>query len=282
MLQILGSVLKHFPKLVWQLRSYRRRKKFINFNTPKDMFSKIAQMSVENANNPLWSKLADKWAVRDYIKKELGEEFLIPLLGCYNSVEEIDFEALPDSFVLKTNNGCSTNIIVPAKDKLNRDEAKKFLAKWQKFPYGEVTAQLHYSHIKPLIIAEKFMIQGGNNSSLIDYKFYCVNGDIEAIVLNLNRKANNHRPETIVRDVNWESIPEMTNQNVVCTREVECPECFDELKSIVRKLAAPFKFVRVDMYVIDNHIYFGEFTFTPYIDDHFSPKGLQYILNKLS
>lgn len=282
MIRLLAKIFKHCPKFVWELRSILRRKKFVNFNAPNDLYSKIAQLAVLNANNPMWGRLADKWAVREYIKQEIGEQYLIPSLGCYKSADEIDFDSLPDSFVLKTNNGCGTNVIVPDKSKLDIDKAKKFLDKGLKMPYGELSGQLHYAQIEPLIVAEKFMVQGGNNSSLIDYKFYCVADEIEAVVITMNRKVNNHRPETLVRSADWKAIPEMTNQSVLCTRELECPKCYDELKSIVKKLAAPFNFVRVDMYVIDGKIYFGEFTFTPYADDHLSPLGLNKVLVKIN
>jgi hypothetical protein len=280
-LKLIASVAKHCPKLVWQARSLKRRHKIVHIARPRCLYDMIVRLSIDNANNPLWSLLADKWGVREYIAEHLGEEYLIPSLGCYESVGDIDFEKLPNEFVLKTNNGCSSNVIVSDKSKLDIRATKAFLKSKLEQPYGELTGQLHYSHIKPLIVAEKLMKQGGANTSLIDYKFYCINSKIETIVVITNRKANNHTPETIVRDANWQSVPEMTNQNVVNDVALAKPEHFDELKDIVVRLSKPFKFVRVDMYVIGGRIYFGEFTFTPYSEEHFSTLGCDYIFNKI-
>jgi hypothetical protein len=280
-LKLVAVVAKRCPKLVWQARSLKRRHKFVHISHPECLYDMIVKLSIDNANNPLWALLADKWGVRKYIADNLGEEYLIPSLGCYESVDDIDFAKLPSEFVLKTNNGCSSNVIVNDKNKLDIKATKTFLKNKLELPYGELTGQLHYAQIKPLIVAEKLMKQGGTNTSLIDYKFYCIDSKIEAIVVITNRKANNHTPETIVRDENWQSVPEMTNQNVVNDVELAKPEHFEELKDIVVRLSKPFKFVRVDMYVIDGKIYFGEFTFTPYSEEHFSKLGCDYIFNKV-
>jgi hypothetical protein len=280
-LKLIAAVAKRCPKLVWQARSLKRRHKIVHIAHPQCLYDMIVKLSIDNANNPLWALLADKWGARKYIAEHLGEEYLIPSLGCYESVEDIDFASLPNEFVLKTNNGCSSNVIVNDKSKLDIEATKAFLKSKLELPYGEFTGQLHYSHIKPLIVAEKLMKQGGTNTSLIDYKFYCIDSKIETIVVITNRKANNHKPETIVRNENWQSVPEMTNQNVVNDVELAKPEHFEELKDIVVQLSKPFKFVRVDMYVIDGKIYFGEFTFTPYSEEHFSKLGCDYIFNKI-
>ena len=115
-IKILSKILAKFfakhPELLWNLRSYNHFKHTIDFDNPRNLYEFIAASALKNGNNEMWIKLADKYAVRDYVKETIGEEYLIPLLGKWNSPDEIDFDALPDKFVLKTNNSCTTNIMV--------------------------------------------------------------------------------------------------------------------------------------------------------------------------
>lgn len=153
-----SPLLKKFPNIIWKIRYCKDYKKFPNLKKPQSFMEKILWLSLYS-DTSMWSKLADKYRVREYVIDRCGEQYVNKIYGIYNSAIEIDYSLLPKSFVLKTTNSCATNIIVKDKNILNIKETNHKLNKWLKFPYGELTGQLHYTQIEPLIIAEKFMEQ---------------------------------------------------------------------------------------------------------------------------
>ena len=277
--KILGEIFAKHPEFLWNLRSFKHRRHAIDFKNPRDLYEFIAVSALKNGNNELWTKLADKYAVRDYVKETIGEEYLIPLLGKWNSPDEINFDALPEKFVLKTNNSSGTNILITNKKDINVESIKKKLRKWLEYPYGAMTAQPHYTHIKPCIIAEQFMDQGEGFSSLVDYKFYCANGKIGLISVISERKAGMHLCPAITFDSDWTRRADVTRQDMLTDRDFPKPECFEELKRIVLEYAKLFDFIRIDFYVINGRPYFGEFTFTPSVVDQLSPKGMKLMFD---
>lgn len=222
--------------------------------------------SWENRNNLFWASLADKLQVRNYISSNIGEKYLIPIYGVFTTPDEINFEMLPKSFVLKTNNSCGTNIIVKDKNAVSQDAIRKQLKKSLSYPFGELTGQLHYSLIPPCIIAEKYVKQNGNSSSLIDYKFYCKDG-YPQIVMVFSNRTSKFSFNTEAYDMSWNCTNQFLNKRYLNPTPTPKPNCFEEMKQIVRKLAAPHKYVRIDLYVVNEHIYFGEITLTPGMHD---------------
>ncbi len=202
-------------------------------------------------------------------------------MGKWNSPDEIDFDALPDKFVLKTNNSCTTNIMVKDKKNIDVESVKKKLAKWLEYSYGALTAQPHYTHIKPCIIAEQFMEQGEGFISLVDYKFYCANGEICWISVISERKPGMHLCPAITFDSDWNRRADVSRQDMLTDKDFPKPECFEELKRMVLKYAKLFDFIRIDFYVINGKPYFGEFTFTPNVIDQLSPKGMNFMFDML-
>lgn len=272
--------LENHPKLIWHLRYFRRNFQFLNTKNPRNLYEKIIQMSLQNTSDE-WSILADKYAVREVVKERIGEQYLVPLYGVYDKAEDIDYDKLPNSFVLKTNNACATNIIVKDKSKIDKEEINKKITKWLKSPYGALTGQTHYSKIKPRIIAEK-LLQQKDEKSLIDYKFFCVNGKPECVFVCKDRTINTHNVNVMFYDLNWGEIPEYVSSRATKIKNFSKPKAFDEMVDIVRKLCAPYKFVRVDLYEIDGLPIFGEYTFTPGIADfYFSALFHKNIFNKL-
>lgn len=217
-----------------------------------------------------WPVLADKYRVRKYIEERIGSKYLNELYGCYEKETDIDFGALPQSFVLKTNNSCGTNIIVKDKSDLDYDAVRKKLKSWLRYPYGELTGQLHYAHIPPCIIAEKYMRQsnlvGGGKCRLIDYKYFCINGFPRQVFVYTDRVINDHIFKVMAFDMDWVARPDWVNPDIALSEYPECPVSFDEMKDVVAQLAKPFKFVRIDFYEIDGRPIFGEYTFSPSID----------------
>jgi hypothetical protein len=217
----------------------------------------------------VWSQLADKVKVRDYVK-EKGLECILPkLYGTWNNANEIDFNSLPQSFVIKTNNASATNIIVRNKSNINENAIREQLGEWLKIDYGYETAQPHYSNIAPKILAEELLndIEStANNKPLKDFKFWCVNGKPMFVIVYSDREENTHRFKCTCYDMSWKMHQEYLKPTAVHGPAIEKPICFDQMKDIASVLSSGFPFVRVDLYVINDMPIFGEMTFTPGLD----------------
>lgn len=248
-------------KLILQIRYYKRTHHFLNLKNPKTFFEKIIWMSLYS-DTSLWSRLADKYEVREYIKSNTKHQILNELYHVYNNVEDINIKELPTRFVLKTTNGCATNLLVKDRNKLTEVEIKKQLRKWLRFPYDILTGQLFYGNIKPRIIAEKFLFQEKNpESPLIDYKFYCFNGEPKICNVLSNRTFNTHQIDRMICDMNWNMIENAIEEGKI--NYIEKPKSYDDMIEICKDLSKGLPFVRIDLYEINEEPVFGEMTFTP-------------------
>ncbi|WP_270543887.1 ATP-grasp fold amidoligase family protein [Butyricimonas paravirosa] len=246
-------------------REYRRiMGKKMNLKNPRNLVEKIVWLQF-HADTALWTQCADKYRVRDYVESKGLGGILPKLYGCWKNVDEINFDELPKSFVLKTNNSCGQLLIVQDKRNLNIEEAKKKLRKWLKMSYGYHNAQLHYIHIEPCIIAEEFLVdlslKPGEN--LIDYKVWCFHGKPESILVINGRSNNEYYMEFY--DTQWQNISDMAlnpNSSHFGSRHTPCPNNLDLMLKYARQLSEEFAEVRVDFYNFNGNIYFGELTFT--------------------
>ncbi len=245
----------------------------INLSAPKMLHEKIFWMELYT-DTSMWSKLTDKYEVRDFVTQRVGGQYLNELYGVYDSVDTINYETLPKAFILKTTNGCTSYMIVEDKEHLNRLDVKKAFSFWLKFHYGDLTAQPHYEPIQPRIIAEKLLRpQNDGNDMLTDFKFYCFNGVPLYCNVFTQRQTNSHRYKRMIYDMNWNKHPELYDSKIDAAYLIDNfsePICFDEMKMIAAKLSKGFPFVRVDLYDIDGKPVFGEMTFTPGIDTHYT------------
>lgn len=228
---------------------------------PKTFNQKIQWLKLFDST-PLKTKLADKYLVREWVKETIGEEYLIPLVGGpWYSAKDIDFDALPEKFVLKANHSSGMNIVVTDKSSLDRKKIKKQCSKWLKKNYGLWEyMELHYRDIRPCIIAEQYM--ENETGDLPDYKFYCFNGKPTYIQLISGR-----RDETLMTyvDTDWKDAGFTCKHYYGKMEELPPrPKQLDKALELARKLSSGFAFVRVDLYMLgDSTIYFGEMTFTP-------------------
>jgi len=220
--------------------------------TEKMQWAKVYDM------DPLKSQLSDKYAVRSWVAEKIGEEHLIPLLGCWDRFEDIDFSMLPEQFVLKTNNGCGTNLIVKNKESLHYKEAKRLFKDWlaMDFAYNN-PVEYHYSIIPPKIIAEKYM--STKSGDLPDYKFLCFHGKPYYCWVDQGRYLK-HTCDFF--DMEWNHQSWHKYRFSTCETPIPKPENFEEMVVIATKLCEGFSHVRVDLYNVDGKIYFGEMTFT--------------------
>jgi hypothetical protein len=231
----------------------------LNLDNPKTYNEKIQWLKF-NYHNPLLTKCADKVEVRKYIKEAIGEQYLIPCLGVYNSPDEIDFNKLPNQFVLKVNWGSKQNIIVKDKSKLNIDEAKTKLRNWLKPESNHYyySFEWQYKDIQPKIICENLVI---GNKDLKDYKFHCCNGKYKRLLvvgaINKRKRFCNFYDKNLnilnLKDGGTIKFDEKVNLNN-----------YSKMVELAEILAKPFPVCRVDFYEdINKNIYFGELTFTP-------------------
>lgn len=274
--RILAAVGRRNPALILKLRYFRRHHKWLDLDAPiermPNLITYILAQAVKNRANKHWAMLADKYAVRQYVTQRIGAGHLIPLVAKWDSPADIDFAACPRSFVMKTNNGCGDIVFVHDKTTADRAGIAAKFARTLRSRYAEASGQLHYGLIKPCVIADALMEQGGGHKSLTDYKVCCVNGTPRAVLVFEDRDEVNHfdyRMNSYTSS--WQLIPPGKTPADVADAPVAPgkPEAFDEMLRLAGKLAQGLEYVRVDMYIVGDKVYFGEMTLTP--DAAFNP-----------
>ena len=206
--------------------------------------------------------LVDKYAVREWVKEKIGEEYLIPLLGVWDRFDDIDFDKLPDKFMLKVNHGAGWNIAVQDKSKFDKADAKRKIESWLKLNYCYLMGGLdvQYIHIKPRIIAEKFIENGGGD--LYDYKIFCFNGEPK-IILHIEERYTDKEERMFFLDTDWNQLPFNINVPLELDADLPRPANLEKMLDIARTLSQGYTAVRVDLYSLnDGSIKFGEMTFT--------------------
>ena len=254
---LLLKISKCLPdKLYLRLRYWQKMHKFLNLNNPQTFNEKLNWLKLYN-RNPLYTTMADKYAVKKLVADKIGQEYVVPLYGVWDSPEKIDFNALPNQFVLKcTHNSGGGRCICKDKSKLNLSEVKRGLSKGLAQNYYLHLREWPYKNIKPQIIAEKFLDDYTGRNELTDYKFLCFNG--EPKVVYLTNKASVIYENFYDMDFN----PLDINRGFIrLSPEFKKPAEFERMKELARILSAGLPFVRVDFFNVGHHIYFGEFTF---------------------
>lgn len=190
---------------------------------------------------------------------------MVKLYGVWKNADEIDFSQLPSSFVLKTNNGCGDTIIVNDRNNINEDRIRTKLKHSLASTFGLNSAQIHYSRIKGCIIAEQLLENDSEfSSSIVDYKFFCFNGEPLICGVYYDRSANSHDTNSTFYDMKWVRHDEWRNPTISSVpKDIPRPHKLNEMIGVCRNLTHDIPFVRLDLYYINNIIYFGEYTFTP-------------------
>ena len=212
-----------------------------------------------NWHDPVATKCADKYEVREIIKEKIGEEYLNELIGVYESVDEIDIDKLPDKFVLKGTHGSGFNIICKDKSKMNWDEEFKKMRRWLRTNYYLQNREWVYKDQKPRIICEKYL-EEKEVGQLRDYKFHCFNGEPKFIQVDFDR-FQNHKKN--IYDTNWNLIEVEFNYPYDNSISIEKPKKFEEMKKLSKILSNDFPYSRIDFYYLNHTIIFGEITFFP-------------------
>ncbi len=232
----------------------------LDFNNITLFTEKLQWLKIFDAT-PIKSRLADKYAVRSWIAEKIGDEYLIPLLGVWDDFDDINFDDLPEKFVLKCNHGSGMNIIVRDKNSFDVQNAREKINSWLAIDYSYLFLELHYTRIDRKIIAEKFMTDK-NLPQPTDYKFYSFAGN-PIYCLNISDRATSLKQDFF--DMNWNVTNiEMSDYPPSDHPEkISPPKNFELMKKLAATLAEGFAFVRVDFYEIEGKVYFGEMTFVP-------------------
>lgn len=258
---------RHWPETLVKIRYFVRFKKRLNLNHPQTLNEKILYLSLRTDTTE-WTRLADKYRVREYIKECGLDEILVPLHGYWHSADEIDFEALPQSFVLKTVQGSGDIILVKDKSRIDKNVVRRKMQRAVTTNYGELEGGKHYMRIEPAIIAEGMLtndaVSQRYSSSLIDYKIWCFNGRAHYVAAYSNRTLRG--AEKMTYDLSWQAHPEFSvasgTSEFTLGQVLPKPQNFERMIEIAELLAKPFPEVRVDLYNVGGKIYFGEMTFT--------------------
>lgn len=255
---------RNFPKALVRIRYFVRFKKHLNLKNPKTLNEKILYMSL-CTDTTLWTRLADKYNAREYVEECGLSDILVPLFGHWYKAEDIDFDKLPQQFVIKSTHGCGDVVIVKDKSTIDCESIRKQMSVAINEIYGELEGGKHYMRMQPAIIAEGLLdndeTSNHYSSSLIDYKFWCFNGKAHYVRVYGNRGL---QTDVMTYDMEWNSHPEYS----IITKEFKPgmkmpkPQNFERMIEIVETLGKPFPVVRVDLYNIGGKIYFGELTFT--------------------
>lgn len=268
------SLLYTISPVVASKHLYRRAVgKKLNLENPRDFNEKLQWLKLY-WRDPLITRCADKYEVRDYVKSCGCEEILNELYGVYDEVSEIDWDALPSKFALKCTHGCGSNIICDDKQKLDKEQVFNQLSKWMKTRYDRLGAELHYKNIKPRIICERY-IETDDGFLPNDYKIHCFNGKPRLVQVCTERSTGVKR---VFLDLNWEKL-DIAKDGEAAAQIPKKPECFEKMLKYSERLAQPFPFVRVDFYNANGKPILGEMTFTPIacIARCYTEEGLKWL-----
>ncbi len=260
-------VIKHYKKAM---------KKKIDLNNVTTFNEKLQWLKLY-WHNDLAIKCADKYLVREVVKERYGDHILNTLYGVYDDANEIDFDKLPDKFVLKVNHGCGYNIFCKDKSQLNVSKVRKELNKMLKQKYYVYNYEWIYEGIKPKIICEE-LLEYKENGFPADYKFFCCNGEPKFMFIATDRYIDTRFD---FYDLDFNKIP--VKQHYENSQKViEKPANFEKMIEISKCLAKDFPFVRIDLYNINGKIIFGEYTFFHFTgQEKFEPEEYDKIFGEM-
>ena len=260
----------------------------LNIKNPQTLTEKIQWLKIYDST-PLKTRLADKYLVREYVKEKVGDKYLIPLLGAWDSFDEIDFSKLPEKFVLKTNHASGQNIVVKNKSLFDIAGAKAKFDKWlAECPQVYSFYELHYRDIPRKIIAEEYIEQVDGN--LYDYKIHCFNGKAVFTEVIGNRNLELHTGMEAFYTREWEKMDMVDRTYPIYENSIECPRNWKKMLEMAEILAGGLCYVRVDLYnilqndAVGDGILFGEMTFSPasgfypFIGTHYNDKKFGELL----
>jgi hypothetical protein len=255
----------HFREWCWKVFGYERflKRRYqkstgneLDLSDPRTLSEKVQWIMVHGGVER-FSGYVDKAAVKDFVRERVGAGFLIPTIGVYERIKDIELENLPSAFAIKATHGCHWNVLVEDKSKVDWNSVEKKANRWLQsncyYKYGEA----NYRDLKGRIIVEEYLRD--SSGDLKDYKFLCFHGEPKYALVDCFRFTHHERA---IYDMDWNRVP-VTMRFAKLEKDVPRPEGLDVMIDACRKLARDFAFVRVDLYWTGGRAYFGELTFTP-------------------
>lgn len=244
---------KPYLKLVYRAQFAKK----LDLNNPKTYNEKLQWIKLYD-RKPQYTKMVDKYEVKQYVSRLIGKDYIIPTLGVYNSFSEIDFNKLPEKFVLKCTHDSGGLVICKNKNELNMAEAQKKINKSLCTNYYRRGREWPYKNVKPRIIAEQFIEDYNCDEGLVDYKFYCFSGKVRAVMINSGRGSGHTKADYF--DANFNHLDFCWGYpNSV--EKINKPDNFQKMIFIAEQLSKGISELRVDLYNTKNGIFFGELTF---------------------
>lgn len=289
LLKLVTKLNPIMPKTMIQIRHLLRMKRFANLRNPKDLNEKILWLTV-NTDTTVWSRLADKYEVRKYVQECGLEEILVKQYGLWNNMNEVDFNQLPYSFVLKPTHGSGDVVVVKNKAEADLEGIRKKIQEELDEHICTSAAELHYTRIPHRVIAEELLVNDPvsqkYSSTLIDYKIWVFNGKAHYVWVCMNRFVKNKDgAEVMTYDRDWNAHPEYcrVTPDFSLADSMPKPAGYEYMLEVAEKLSEPFPVVRCDLYNLNGKIYFGEMTFTSYggIMDFYSDEFLKKAGNEI-
>jgi len=241
-----------YLKMMYQVNMGKK----LNLKNPVTYNEKLNWLKLYDRKT-IYTKMADKYEVRDIVSRKLGEEFLIPLLGVWEKAEDIDFSSLPKQFVLKCTHDSESVVICKDKREFDQEKAIKKLSEALKKNYYYYSREWTYKNIKPRIIAEKYM-EDSIDGELRDYKFFCFDGIPKALFVATDRGIGETKFDYF--DLNFKHL-DLVQHYPNAAQPIRKPANFDRMLEFSKILSAGIPHVRVDFYEVDGKLYFGELTF---------------------
>lgn len=229
----------------------------LNLDNPRTFNEKLQWLKLYN-RRPEYTMMVDKFEVKKYVASKIGEEHVIPTLGVWNSVDEIDFDKLPNQFVLKCTHDSGGLVICRDKNTLDINHAKELLNKYMKRDFYMVWREWPYKNVPHRIIAEKYMED--SSGELRDYKFFTFNGEPKVLFIATERTCENSETKFDFYDMDFNHL-DITNGHPNSDNYIEKPESFEEMKKYAKILSQNIPHLRVDFYEVNGKVYFGELTF---------------------
>lgn len=229
----------------------------LNLENPRSYNEKLQWLKL-NDIHPEYAQMVDKVDAKEYVAKRIGDKYIIPTISVYDSVDQIEWEKLPQQFVIKTNHGCGGMTICKDKDALDISKTKKMLRAALRKDYSRYNHEYPYKYVKRRIIVEKYMED--ETGELRDFKFFCFDGKPYCMFLATDRSKDNEETKFDFYDMDWNLLP-FLNGHPNSGKIIEKPQHFEEMKELASVLSKGFPHLRVDFYNINGDIYFGELTF---------------------
>lgn len=245
---------ERFLRMIYYIKFHRP----LNLKDPQTFNEKLQWLKLHD-HKPGYTMFVDKYLVKDYVASVIGERYIIPTLGVWDNPEEIDWENLPEQFVLKTNHDGGNFGVVVCKDKSTFDKAKaikrlKASLERNVFKYGR---EWPYKNVKRKVFAEQYL-EDESAKDLPDYKFFCFDGEVKALFIGTERQSGDVKFDYFDEDFNHLDI---IQHHPMSGKTIPKPSNFEEMKKIAQQLSKGIPHVRVDLYNVNGKIYFGEMTF---------------------